>query len=74
MKPLDLHVALVTGAAQGIGAAIAERLIAEGACVVLADLNGVKAQQLAQALGHRALGVGGDVSDPASVEAMFAAS
>lgn len=74
MKPLNLHVALVTGAAQGIGAAIAERLIAEGARVVLADLNGVKAQQLAHALGAKALSVECDVSDPASVEAMFAAT
>ncbi|MFJ9544515.1 bifunctional rhamnulose-1-phosphate aldolase/short-chain dehydrogenase, partial [Streptomyces sp. NPDC101225] len=39
-KPLATRVALVTGAGSGIGKAIAERLVGEGACVVVADLNG----------------------------------
>ena len=38
-KPLASRIALVTGAAGGIGKAIAARLAAEGACVVIADLD-----------------------------------
>lgn len=70
-KPLDSRVAFVTGAASGIGKAIATRLAAEGACVVIADLDRQKAQAVAAELGTSdvAVGVAADVSDEAGVQA-----
>jgi rhamnulose-1-phosphate aldolase/alcohol dehydrogenase len=72
-KPLASRVALVTGAASGIGKAIAERLAAEGACVVVADLDLAKAQDAAAGIGTAdvAVGVAADVSDAAAVAAAF---
>lgn len=60
------RIALVTGAASGIGKAIATRLASEGACVVIADLNFEAAQQVADELGGPdvAVGVAADVTDP----------
>ena len=52
-KPLATRIALVTGAASGIGKAIATRLAAEGACVVVADLDLAKAQAAAAEIGGR---------------------
>jgi NAD(P)-dependent dehydrogenase (short-subunit alcohol dehydrogenase family) len=68
----DGQVALVTGAAQGIGAAIATRLAACGATVAVTDVNEAGATQMASDLiqnGSHALGIGLDVSDSAAVEA-----
>jgi NAD(P)-dependent dehydrogenase (short-subunit alcohol dehydrogenase family)/rhamnose utilization protein RhaD (predicted bifunctional aldolase and dehydrogenase) len=68
-------VCVITGAAQGFGLGIAQGLAAEGAIVVIADMNLVGAQKVAAELGarfgrNRVLAVGVDVSDEASVEAM----
>jgi rhamnulose-1-phosphate aldolase/alcohol dehydrogenase len=75
-KPLASRVALVTGAASGIGKAIAQRLAAEGACVVVADLDLAKAQEAAAGIGSTdvAVGVAADVSDGEAVAAAFAAA
>jgi rhamnulose-1-phosphate aldolase/alcohol dehydrogenase len=75
-KPLQGRVALVTGAASGIGKAIASRLAREGACVVIADLDLKKAQAAARELGNSdvAVGVQADVTDKRQVEAAVNAS
>jgi 2-hydroxycyclohexanecarboxyl-CoA dehydrogenase len=68
MGKLDRKVAIVTGAGQGIGRGIAEKLAAEGATVVVTDLNEVTAKETAQELG--ALGIQADVTSRESVDAM----
>jgi rhamnulose-1-phosphate aldolase/alcohol dehydrogenase len=75
-KPLATRIALVTGAAGGIGKATAKRLAAEGACVVIADLDLAKAQAAAAEIGGPdvAVGVAADVSDEAAVQAMVDAT
>jgi rhamnulose-1-phosphate aldolase/alcohol dehydrogenase len=72
-EPLATRVALVTGAASGIGKAIAHRLAAEGACVVVADLDLQKATEAAAEIGSAdvAIGVAADVSDGEGVAAAF---
>ncbi|CAD5138100.1 Short-chain dehydrogenase [Microbacterium sp. Nx66] len=65
------RIALVTGAASGIGKAIATRLAAEGACVVVADLDLDKARAAAAELGNDdvAIGVAANVADADAVQA-----
>lgn len=70
MKLKD-RVAIVTGAAQGIGRAIAEKLDAEGATVVVADRNADGASRAAGAL-ERGRAIEVDVAEPESVKAMVA--
>ena len=70
------RIALVTGAASGIGRSIAEQLAAEGACVVIADLDAAKAIEVAGEIGSAdcAVGVALDVSDDDSVRSAVAAA
>jgi len=65
---LEGRKALVTGGASGIGAAIARRLAAEAASVVIGDLNDEGAHQVADEFGGEAVGL--DVTEPASVAAV----
>jgi 3-oxoacyl-[acyl-carrier protein] reductase len=67
---LGNKVAIVTGAASGFGKAIAETYAREGAKVVVADINGQGARDVAQGIGASAIHVAADVSKRAEVEAM----
>lgn len=71
---LQDRIALVTGAAQGLGAALSLRLAREGCDVVVADLNGERAAQtaadIAQQTGRRTLSLTADVTDEEQVRAM----
>ncbi|MGW4923996.1 bifunctional aldolase/short-chain dehydrogenase [Streptomyces parvulus] len=75
-RPLATRVALVTGAGSGIGRAIARRLADEGACVVVADLNGETAEAVATELGgaDRAVAVTVDVTSEEQIAAAFRAA
>ena len=72
MGSLNGKVAVVTGAAQGIGLAIARRFVAEGARVLLSDINGPAVEAAASELGQRAARA--DVSDRNAVDRMIAAA
>jgi NAD(P)-dependent dehydrogenase (short-subunit alcohol dehydrogenase family) len=67
MGRLEDKAAVITGAAGSIGAATARRFVAEGARVVLADLDGDALDALARELGDAALAVPGDVTVGADV-------
>jgi rhamnulose-1-phosphate aldolase/alcohol dehydrogenase len=75
-KSLAARVALVTGGGSGIGRAIAHRLAAEGACVVVADRDADAAVRVAGELGGSdvAVGLTADVTDAAAVAAMMASA
>jgi rhamnulose-1-phosphate aldolase/alcohol dehydrogenase len=75
-KPLATRIALVTGAGSGIGRAIALRLAAEGACVVVADRDAESAAAVAAEIGGPDLAVActSDVTDEEQVAAAIAAA
>ncbi|MFG3126922.1 bifunctional aldolase/short-chain dehydrogenase [Streptomyces tendae] len=75
-KPLATRVALVTGAGSGIGKAIARRLVDEGACVVVADLNAQNAAAVAEELGgaDKAVAVTVDVTSEEQIAEAFKAA
>ena len=66
------RVAIVTGAARGLGRAVAERLHARGASVAVNVRDATRAETLAKAIGERALAVPGDVAEAGVPEAIAA--
>ncbi|MEX0304485.1 MAG: SDR family oxidoreductase [Leisingera sp.] len=71
---LDGKTAIVTGGASGFGAGIVRKFLAEGARVMIADINGDAAETMAKELGSGAIAQTVDVSDGASVNAMAEAA
>lgn len=74
MGRMQGKVAVVTGAASGIGRAVARQLIAEGAVVLGADVNADKLQELATELGESLLTVAGDLSESADLKRVVEAA
>ncbi|WP_354700297.1 Pyridoxal 4-dehydrogenase [Paraconexibacter sp. AEG42_29] len=69
---LEGKIALITGAAQGIGLAVATRYAAEGATVVLADIDGDAAQAAAENIGGSASAITADAGDEGQTAALIA--
>jgi 3-oxoacyl-[acyl-carrier protein] reductase len=72
MSRFSGKVALITGGARGIGRATAQAFAAEGARVIVADVDADAAEATARALGGGAIGVAIDVADPQSVKSVVA--
>ena len=73
-RELQGSVALITGAAGGIGSAVARALVAEGACVVATDLDLDGVTALADELGDVAISAAGNVLDEASIVGTYRAA
>lgn len=73
MFELSGQIAVVTGAATGIGEVIATRLASAGATVCLADIDGAAATKVAERIGCGAYSVALDITDPSSVTRTVAA-
>ncbi len=71
MRRFEGRVAVVTGAAQGLGKAVGMRLGAEGAIVVAVDINAAGAVATAKAIGSSSFAVACDIGDEASVGKLF---
>jgi NAD(P)-dependent dehydrogenase (short-subunit alcohol dehydrogenase family) len=69
-EAMSTSVAIVTGAARGIGKAIAQRLVQDGFVVAVADMDLATAEATAGELGEQAFAVAVNVTDPQSVRAM----
>jgi NAD(P)-dependent dehydrogenase (short-subunit alcohol dehydrogenase family) len=72
VKPLDEKVAVVTGAARGVGFGIAEEFVANGATVVLTDIEPAELDDAVAKLGRAASGYHADVTNLADMEDMYA--
>ena len=71
MRRFEGRVAVVSGAAQGMGKAVALRLGEEGATVVAVDINAAGATATAQSIGGASIGAGCDIGDEAAVAKLF---
>ena len=74
MPMLDNKVAVVTGGARGIGLAIARRFVAEGAKVVIADIDAARGEASAAELGSGCKFVAADVGEPRDAGKLIAAA